>query len=144
MTWRMSCRCTTTSFGEIRKTNVYVWVMPSSWLHMQEKFSVGNWPFLGPGSESKWNATDIVKPGGEWDRVAELMMKNLLESGHPVFCATSALNRGQLKSKGGGKSSLHFCADTVLSNSFFAKLFRSVSSVFTEQSQICVKNSLLH
>ena len=62
----------------------------------------------------------------------------------PGFCATSALNRGQLKSKGGGKSSIHFCADTVLSKSFFALLFRSVSSVFTEQSQICVKNSLLH
>ena len=32
------------------------------------------------------------------------------ESGHPVFRATSPLSRGQLKSKGGGKLSIHFCA----------------------------------
>ena len=33
------------------------------------------------------------------------------ESGHPVFRATSPLSRGTLKRKGGGKLSIHFCAD---------------------------------
>ena len=33
------------------------------------------------------------------------------ESGHRVFRATSPLSRGTLKSKGGGKLSIHFCAD---------------------------------
>ena len=33
------------------------------------------------------------------------------ESGHPFFRATSALERGTLKSKGGGKLSIHFCGD---------------------------------
>ena len=33
------------------------------------------------------------------------------ESGHPGFSATSPLSRGTLKSKGGGKLSMHFCAD---------------------------------
>ena len=33
------------------------------------------------------------------------------ESGHPVFRATSPLSRGTLKSKGGGKLSIHFCDD---------------------------------
>ena len=33
------------------------------------------------------------------------------ESGHPVFRATSPFFRGVLKSKGGGKLSIHFCAD---------------------------------
>ena len=33
------------------------------------------------------------------------------ESGHPVFRATSPLSRGTLKSKDGGKLSMHFCAD---------------------------------
>ena len=40
------------------------------------RFAVGHMSFLGPSSETKWNATDTFKPGGEWDRVAELMMKN--------------------------------------------------------------------
>ena len=51
------------------------------------------------------------KPQGEWDRVAELMMIKFRESGHPVSRATSPLSRGTLKSKGGGKLSIHFCAD---------------------------------
>ena len=37
-------------------------------------------------------------------------MITLAESGHPVFRATSPLSRGVLKSKGGGKLSIHYCA----------------------------------
>ena len=33
------------------------------------------------------------------------------KSGHPVFRAASPLSRGTLRSKGGGKLSIHFCAD---------------------------------
>ena len=33
------------------------------------------------------------------------------ENGHPVFGVTSPLSRGTLKSKGGGKLPIHFCAD---------------------------------
>ena len=33
------------------------------------------------------------------------------ESTHPVFRSTSPLSRGVLKSKDGGKLSMHFCAD---------------------------------
>ena len=36
------------------------------------------------------------------------MMLNFADSGHLVFCATSAKERGELKSKGGGKKSIHF------------------------------------
>ena len=66
-----------------------------------KRFSTGHWSFLGPGSETKWNATDKQKPGGEWDRVADCMLNTLRESGHPVFRGTSALSRGPLKSNGG-------------------------------------------
>ena len=31
-----------------------------------KKFSSGHRSFLGPGSETKWNATDTFKPRGEW------------------------------------------------------------------------------
>ena len=41
------------------------------------------------------------------------------ESGHTVFRATSPLSRGTLKSKGGGKLSIHFCADAGTIETFF-------------------------
>ena len=69
------------------------------------------WSFLGPGSEKKWYSTHIERPGEEWDKVAELMMIKFGESGHPVFRATSPLSRATLKSRGGGKLSIHLCAD---------------------------------
>ena len=75
------------------------------------RFPAGRWSFLGPGSEIKWYSTNKERPGGKWDRVAELMMIKFGESGHPVFRATSPFSRGMLKSKGGGKLSFHFCAD---------------------------------
>ena len=43
--------------------------------------------------------------------MAEKMMLTFAESGHPIFSATSPLSRGRLKSKGGGKLSIHYCAD---------------------------------
>ena len=36
------------------------------------------------------------------------MMINFAESGHPVFRASNALERGELKSKGKGVKSIHF------------------------------------
>ena len=83
------------------------------WLNMQRSSLWGHWSFLGPRSETKCNATDTFRPGGEWDRVAEPMMINLSESGHPTFRATSALERGTLKSKGGGMLSINLCGDYV-------------------------------
>ena len=43
------------------------------------------------------------------------MMLNFAESGHPVFRAGSASERGELKSKGKGVKSIHFngSADTI-------------------------------
>ena len=89
-----------------------------------KKFPAGRWSFLGPGSEKKWYSIYIDTPRGEWDRVAELMMIKFGESGHPVFRATIPLSRGTLKSKGGGKLSIHLCADgetieTVFSHNNF-------------------------
>ena len=47
------------------------------------------------------------------------------ESGHPVFRATSPLSRGTLKSKGGGKLSVHFYAD----GDTIETVFRTIISV---------------
>ena len=59
------------------------------------RFLLGRWSFLGPGSEKTWYGTYFVKPDGDWDKTAERMMLNLAESGHPIFRATSALERGE-------------------------------------------------
>ena len=47
------------------------------------------------------------------------------ESGHPVFRSTSPLSRGTLKSKGGGKLSMHYCAD----QGTIQTVFRTIISV---------------
>ena len=90
-----------------------------------KRFSPGRWSFLGPGSEKKWYSTLERKPQGEWDRIAELMMFKFGESKHPVFRSTSPLSRGVLKSKGGGKLSIHFCAD----EGTIETVFRTIISV---------------
>ena len=75
------------------------------------RFQAGQRSFLGPGSDKKWYSISEDSPQDEWDKMAEKIVATLAESGHPVFRATSPLSRGVLKSKGGGKLSIHFCAD---------------------------------
>ena len=64
------------------------------------RFTQGPLSFLGSGSEKKWYGTHAPKRDGEWDKTVEGMILNFAESGHPVFRASSALERGELKSKG--------------------------------------------
>ena len=89
------------------------------------RIGAGQWSFLGPGSEKKWYSISEDSPQGEWDNMAEKMMLTFAESGHPVFRATSPLARGQLKSKGGGKLSIHYCAD----QDTITTVFRTITSV---------------
>ena len=74
------------------------------------RFGAGQWSFLGLGSEKMWSFFSEDSPQGEWDKMAEKML-TFAESGHPILRATSPLSRGQLKSKGGGKLSIHYAAD---------------------------------
>ena len=85
--------------------------MLNSFLSMQRDSEQDNGHSFGPGSEKKWYSISEDSPQGEWDKIAEKMMLTFAESGHPVFRATSPLSRGVLKSKGGGKLSIHYCAD---------------------------------
>ena len=64
------------------------------------------------------------KPQGEWDRVAELIMIKFTRNVYPVFCATSSLSRGALKSnKSGGRLSIHFCVDEGTIETFSQNYF---------------------
>ena len=74
------------------------------------RFGIGQWSFIGPGSEKKWYSSEN-SPQGAWDNIAEQMLLEFAESGHPTFRATTPLSKDILKSRGPGKLSIHFTAD---------------------------------
>ena len=78
---------------------------------LAKKFGIGQWSFIGPGSEKKWYSMEENSPQGIWDHIAEKMLLEYAESGCPIFRATTPLSRSKLKSKGHGKLSIHFTAD---------------------------------
>ena len=90
-----------------------------------KKFGIGQWSFIGPGSEKKWYSMEENSPQGIWDHIADKMLLEFAESGHPTFRATTPLSRGLLKSKRDGKLSIHFTAD----NPPIETIFRIIISV---------------
>ena len=87
-------------YGEHKEIMKIVWRISRNVAAYAKRFPQGCWSFLGPGCEKSGIGTHVSKPNGEWNSTAEVMMLNFAESGHPVFRATSALERGELKSKG--------------------------------------------
>ena len=133
-----SCRCSLTSYGDLKTMNGNALLMPHLWLYLHIDFHQDDGHSSDPGSEKKWYSTNIDRPRGEWDRVAELMMIKFGESGHPVFRATSPLSRGTLKSKGGGQLSIHFCVDGDTIETVFRTII-SVNqlSIYAAVSDLC-------
>ena len=101
-----SCQCTTTLYGENEETQKSL-RKPGIVANYVRRFPRGRWSFLGLGSEKKGCGTYSDKPDGDWDTTAERMMLDFAESSHPIFRATSALERGEFKSKGEGNMSIH-------------------------------------
>ena len=101
-----------------------------------KSFPAGSWSFLGPGSEEKWCSTHNCDQPGAWDNVAEL---------NPVFRSTSPLSRGVLKSKGGGRLSIHFCADQGTIETIF-RIIISVNqlSVYRAVEDLCEECETCH
>ena len=101
------------------------------------RFGIGQWSFIGPGSEKKWYSSEN-SPQGVWDNIAEEMLLEFAESGHPIFRATTPLSRGQLKSKGRGKLSIHFTADQDTVDTIY-RIILSVNqlSVYGAVAAIC-------
>ena len=77
-------------------------------------------------------------PQGALDNIAEEMLLEFTESGHPIFRATTPLSRGQLKGKGRGKLSIHFAADQDTIETIF-RIILSVNqlSVYGAVAAIC-------
>ena len=67
---------------------------------LARRFGVGQWSFIGPGSEKKWYSMEENSPQGIWDHIADEMLLEFAESACPIFRATTPLSRCKLKSKG--------------------------------------------
>ena len=86
---------------------------------LAKRLGIGQWSFIGPGSEKKWYSMEDNSPQGIWDHIADEMLLEFAESGCPIFRATTPLSRGKLKSKGHGKLSIHFTADYLTIETVF-------------------------
>ena len=104
---------------------------------LASRFSIGQWSFIGPGSEKKWYSSEN-SPQGAWDDFVEQMLLEFTESGHPTFRATTPLSRGNLKSKGHGKLSIHFATDEFTIDTIF-RIILSVNqlSVYGAVAAVC-------
>ena len=102
-----------------------------------KRFGIGQWSFIGPGSEKKWHPSEN-SPQGEWDHIVEDMLLRFAESGHPIFRATTPLSRGKLKSKGKGKVSIHFSAEPDTIDTIY-RIILSVNqlSIYGAVAAIC-------
>ena len=104
---------------------------------LARRFGVGQWSFIGPGSEKKWYSSEN-SPQGAWDHIAEEMLLEFAESGYPAFRATTPLSRCILKSNGRGKLSIHFAADQDTIDTIF-RIILSVNqlSVYGAVAALC-------
>ena len=102
-----------------KATKKNVWQMPESSKYLQSNLVLDNGHF-SPCSEKKWYSGEENSPQGAWDHIADEMLWEFAESGHPIFRATTPLSKGILKSKGHGKLSIHFTADYPTFETVFA------------------------
>ena len=109
------------------------------------RFGKGQWSFIGPGSEKKWHSISEDSPQGSLGKIAEWMLLEFAESGCPIFCATTPLSRGQLKSKGHGKLSIHHAADLETVETIFRIIVSANQlSLYGAVAEICEEYESLH
>ena len=72
---------------------------------------VRSWSCQPESPETMSDGTRTYKPEGLWNHSAEMMIFTS-EKEDPILRATSALDRGSLKSKKGGKLSIHYNGDS--------------------------------
>ena len=106
-------------------------------------FPAGCWSFFGIGSEKMWYSAYNERPRGEWERGAELMMIKFRESQHPVFRGMSVLCPEERSKAEEVENVQDTSVPMGIRLKIFAQLFMLICSVFTEQSQMCVRNTVL-
>ena len=109
------------------------------------KFGAGQWSFIGPGSEKKWYSMKEDSPQGIWDNLAGKMLIEFAESGCPIFRDTTPLSRCQLKSKGHGKLSIHYCADQATIETIFRIIVSATQlSLYGTVAEVCEEYESFH
>ena len=84
-------------------------------------------------------------PQGIWDNIAEKMLLEFAESGCPIFRATTPLSRGQLRSKGHGKLSIHFGATQETIETIFRMIVSAnQDSPYGAVAEMCEEYESLH
>ena len=111
-----------------------------------KKFAIGQWSFIGPGSEKKWYSLEENSPQGIWNHIADKMLLEFAESGCPIFRATTPFARGTLKSKGHGKLSFHFAADQeeTIETIFRIIVFANQLSLYGAVANMCEEFESFH
>ena len=138
-----SCRCSTTCPVDQKTMKKNAWRMPNSFLCMQKDLEKDNGHLLV--LVLKRSRTVSVKTQGVWGNMAERMMLEFAESGHPIFSATSPLSRGRLKSKGHGKWSIHYAADLETVETIFRIIVcANQLSLCGAIAEICEEYETLH
>ena len=107
---------------------------------LARKFGIGQWPFIGPGSEKKWYPTEENSPQGAWDHIEDEMLLEFAESGHLFF--VQRLHCPGVRSKEKDMENCRFTTVPIRKQLrlFFALLLLPIISVLTEQSRKCVNN----
>ena len=84
-------------------------------------------------------------PQGICDNLAEKMLIEFAESGCPIFRATTPLSRGQLKSKGHGKLSIHLAAvQETIETIFRIIVSANQLSLYGAVAEMCEEYETLH
>ena len=110
-----------------------------------KRFGKGQWSCIGLGSEKKWYCSSEDSPQGERDNMAERMLLEFAVSGCPIFRATIPLSRGRLKSKGHGKSSIHYGADLETIETIFRTIDSANQlSLYGAVAEMCEEYETLH
>ena len=94
------------------------------WTAFLKKYGITQKDF----SEDIAHSTVLEMKKNGMDNEANGMIKHFAESGHPIFRGRSALNRGILRRKV-GRNAIHFTAESVNIELFFAHVTRHISLV---------------
>ena len=95
--------------------------------------------------EKKWYSMEENSPHGIWDHIAEKMLLEFAESGCPIFRASTPLSRGQLRSKGHGKLSIHFAATQATIETVFRIIVSANQlSIYGAVANMCEEYESLH
>ena len=109
------------------------------------RFGKGQRSFIGRGSGEEWYSISEDSPQGIWDKIAQRMLLEFAESGCPIFPATTPLSRGQLRSKGHGKLSIHIAATQETIETIFRTIVSANQlSLYGAVAEMCDEYEAFH